>query len=440
MKLPIPLLLYVAAAGLFGLAGWTVYQMLPLWKGKVREAATERGQKDGMDRIGRGRGQGPVSVDWRYSANTASWWENLRQVNLIGKLPPPPPEPEGPANGGATAPEPVDVRPLEEIIELISLVYDGADGGRGGNSHVVVRFKPEANVSPPDWWVRENSAPSSVPAAMPAAPRDTARPAGGRPPAQPAGAARPGARVTTPMPTSTVTGREIVQMLYAQGGDDPRRSAELWPVNPSSPDPTKRATLGRIRLVRVAENAQSAWFVRELPPAKAGDPAPEPKEEELLKTSAGLSQDVLRALRELQGRPTSARPVADRTEAPIRSGSWREVEETTREGNTFHIGRNDEQRIRAGEDVFEQFSLDTYSSRSGNVTGLIVRNVDPQLAARFGVAAGEVLIEVNGKKVESKAQAIQTGKKDYQRGVRTFVTKWMVNGQVVERTYQAPDK
>ena len=30
--------------------------------------------------------------------------------------------------------------------------------------------------------------------------------------------------------------------------------------------------------------------------------------------------------------------------------------------------------------------------------------------------------------------------KDYQRGVRTFSTKWLSNGQVVERVYQAPNK
>jgi hypothetical protein len=29
------------------------------------------------------------------------------------------------------------------------------------------------------------------------------------------------------------------------------------------------------------------------------------------------------------------------------------------------------------------------------------------------------------------------GEGEYQKGVRTFVTKWLSGGQVVERTYQA---
>ena len=53
---------------------------------------------------------------------------------------------------------------------------------------------------------------------------------------------------------------------------------------------------------------------------------------------------------------------------------------------------------------------------------------------------GEVLIEINSRKVESKAQAVSLVKADYNRGVRTFTTKWWANGQVVDRTYQAPDK
>ena len=35
---------------------------------------------------------------------------------------------------------------------------------------------------------------------------------------------------------------------------------------------------------------------------------------------------------------------------------------------------------------------------------------------------------------------IGSGKKDYKNGVRRFVTKWYVNGAVVERIIQAPDR
>jgi hypothetical protein len=63
-----------------------------------------------------------------------------------------------------------------------------------------------------------------------------------------------------------------------------------------------------------------------------------------------------------------------------------------------------------------------------------VRNVDAKLAKTLGIAAGEVLIEINGRAVRSRNEALDIGKGDYKRGVRTFTTKWLANGAVVERT------
>ncbi len=435
MKLPIPLLLYLVSLGLLGLAGWTVYQVLPAWKSKAREEATQRGYTEGLDRLTRGRGQGPQNVDWRYGESSKPWWETLQKANLTGKLPPPPPVAKDPE---LEKPEvKLDVRPLDEIIELVSLVYDGKDGGKSANSHVVVRFKENANVEPPEWWERENAPPTPGGAAAPAAAatRGDVTPntrAGGRPAPPPSAKAIPGARTTTTPPMSTA-GRVYLQKLWVQDEGDPRRSAELWPVKPR-----EGATLGKIRLVKVASDAQSAWFVRELPPPREGEPAPPPKEEELLKSAANLSQDVLRELLRLQGRggPVAPRAVA----APTAVGQWMDVPETTRIGNVVNIGRDDEKRFRDNDDFFDQVYVDTYVSRDGSMRGLIVKNVDAEIGRKFGVSAGEVLIEVNGKKVESRGQAIQAGKKDYQRGVRTFVTKWLVNGAVIERTIQAPDR
>ena len=82
----------------------------------------------------------------------------------------------------------------------------------------------------------------------------------------------------------------------------------------------------------------------------------------------------------------------------------------------------------------------TYRVSGGMWRGLQVRNVEPQLGGRFGVATGDVLLEINGRAVESKAQAVNQVQKDYERGVRSFATKWLSNGQIVERTYQAPEK
>ncbi len=424
MKL-LPFLLYVVALGLFGLAGWTVYEMLPMWKPKEREEATRRGQDAATALLTTGRSHGQRSTAWVYSRDTAQWWAGFKAANLIGK--PPPPKPDGPPPP-PPPPPPVDVRPLEEIIELVGLVYDGQAEGKGGNTHVIVRFKPEANVEPPEWWVKENPAPGAAPVRG-----DIVRPPPrGQPPARANNVARPGA--ATPMPVSTA-GREVVQRLWVDDGGDPRRSSTLWPVKAAD-----GREMGTMRLVRVSSDAQVAYFARELPSATPGAP-PEVKEEDLIKTNANLSQDLLRELRRLQGRPDddgSARTAAAQTPA---TSTWMDVEETTRTGSVVNVGRSDERVFREDPDSFlSQLNFDTYMSQRSNTRGLILRGGDSKLAARFGVAAGEVLLEINGKKVESKAQAFANAKADYQRGVRTFHSKWLSNGQIVERTYQVPNK
>lgn len=442
MKLPIPLLLYVVALGLFGLAGWTVYETLPLWKKEVREAATSRGAKDGTDLITKGRGQKGPLTNWRYTPESAPWWAGFKTVNLIGKLPPPPLEQkQGPSE--AEKPVEADVRPLSDLIELVSLVYDGSSGGKGGNSHVIVRYKTEANVEPPEYWVRENTAPpaGSTPSTAPSQPRDVAPGRGAqRPPATQPPTARPAmtpVRGATPMPTS-VTGRDILQKIWVQDDGDHRRSAQLWPMKPASTDPGKPpGVLGVIRLVRVAADAQSAFFSREVPSPEAGKP-PIVREDELLKAAMDLSQDVLHELRRLQG-AGAVRPDAKTAGAQPMVMSWLDVQETTVVGKVRHIGRKDEKRFRESDDFLERLNVDTYVSKSGR-RGLIVRSADAELASSFGVAPGDVLLELNGQKVESKAQAFSLGKEQYKRGVRTFVSKWLSGGQEVERIYQAPDK
>jgi len=442
MKLPIPLLLYTVSLGLFGWAGWQVYQTLPMWKDKAREAATVRGQQDAKDRLGGGRGQSAFVADWVYSQSAAPWWATFKNVNLIGKLPPPPVDPKGPGSDDHKPPPPVDLRPLEEVIELVSLVYDGKEGGRGGSTHVIVRFKPDANVELPEWKVRESTPPAPAAGMQANMPRDAVRnPGPGRgaqapAPVPTAPPAARGGRPPTAMPTSSLTGAPILQQVWVDDHGDMRRSPILWPVRGSD-----GKVFGTIKLVRVAPDAQTAYFVRVLPPAAGGEPGPEPKEERLLKTAMNLRQDVIEELRRLQGRSGPDSETVPAVPSASASIQWQEVAETTRVGQAWQVSRKDEQRFRENPDqLFEQFSVDTYVGRSGSIRGVTFRSVEPQLAQRFGVSAGEVLIEVNGRTVESKAQALQFGKTDYNRGVRTFTTKWLSNGQIVERVYQAPDR
>ncbi|MCB9877405.1 MAG: hypothetical protein H6835_07365 [Planctomycetes bacterium] len=430
MRLPIPFLLYVTALGLFGWAGWTVYQMLPQWSVETRNASAKRGYNDAVKLTAQGKGAGPITADWRYERDV--WWPQLKQVNLVGKLPP---EPVDPVEAQRIADEQkkpqVDTTPLEDIFELVSLVYDSDNDGKGPQTHVIIRYKQGANVEPPEWWVRENTPPTPggfaggsdrIPSNTTAQPRNTNRAmTRGRSGGQSAG---------SPMPTAGATslaGREILQELWLEESAGGRRTPRLWPQ------------YAHIRLVRVAPDAQSAFFVRDVAPPTDGSTPPEPEEEELLKTTMNLSQDVLVELRRLQGRET---PRASTNASTANDNlAWKDVEETTRFGNQFHIGRKDEERFRQGADDFlGGVYLDTYTSRHSSTRGLQVRQVDSKIAQSYGVVQGDVLLEINNRKVESKAQATNQVTRDYDRGVRTFTTKWLSNGQVVERVYQAPDR
>ena len=425
MRLPLPLLLYVTAFGLLAWAGWTVYENLDLWKLETRNQASLDGRDEALKLLAKGKGSGKESSSILYSA--PNWWEQFKQINLIGKLPPKQPTAaELAAQQEAEKPK-VDDTPLEEIFELVSLVYDGTTGGKGGKTHVIIRYKETANVQPPEWWLKENTPPEAG-GRLAGGPRDlSAAPSTARTPRGGVGGRRDnrGNRgAPSAMPTTSLTGREIVQKIWADDGGDVRRSSSLWPE------------YGHIRLVRVAPDAQSAFFVRTQDPTEEGQA--EPKEEELLKTTADIPQEVLFALRRMQGREGElAKPNESVAEA---GNKWREVEETTRFGNQFHIGRKDERRFRSSGDFFNNVYVDTYVSKTTSLRGVSVRSVEPQLAQTYGIQTGDVLLEINGRKISSKAQATNMVKKDYQRGVRTFSTKWLSNGQVVERTYQAPDK
>jgi hypothetical protein len=336
--------------------------------------------------------------------------------------PPPPPEPPR-----------VELRPLGEIIELVSLVHDGEANGRGGNTYVIVRYKPGADVKPPEWYLRENmtSSAAAAPArgdTTPTTPRAGGARGGNRggqaPPPPPSGPSKTTGG-TSPMPTTSMAGREIMQKVWVVDDGDPKRGNRLWP------------TFDNIKLVGVSPDAQVAYFVRDLPPPKPDEPAPEPKEESLLKTNMHISAELLAEIRSLQGR--AAPTASNGTPVPIsNSGVWIDLPETKVVNGVTQVSKKDEERFRDPDELLSQIHVDTYAGKS--VKGLIVRNVDSKLAKTFGIAAGEVLIEINGRAVRSRSEALELGKGDYRRGVRTFVTKWLANGAVIERTYQAPDR
>jgi hypothetical protein len=105
-----------------------------------------------------------------------------------------------------------ELRPLGDIIELVSLVHDGEANGRGGNTYVIVRYKPGADVKPPEWHIRENM---SGPAAASPPGRDRT------PAPRPADAAATGAASLPPL-------RLRVRALKPPGGTSPIPTS--WPA------------------------------------------------------------------------------------------------------------------------------------------------------------------------------------------------------------------
>ncbi|MBK8101142.1 MAG: hypothetical protein IPK26_29015 [Planctomycetes bacterium] len=437
MKLPLPFLLYLTSAGLLGAAGWVFYKAWPEIQGAAGTERSKKGQDKATVKVDDGRKANPPSQDWNY-ARQPQWWQTLKTVNLTGKEPP-----KDPGNTPPVAPVQapvVNVTPLEEIIELVSLMYDPVNDGRGGRTHVTLKYKPTANVQAPEWYLRETQVVAAAGAAsrpgmdsVPLAtqPTQPARPlpSGARPPQPPRGA-------STPMPMSNV-GREYLHRVFVEGDGSVRQGQKLWPP------------YDNIKLVRVSPDAEVAYFVRELPPPpppKEGEPAPtpqEPAEERLRKSALGLSQDLLELIDKLQGsnRATEARGVGD----VITSGGTAWVDnadgETRQVGTNIHVGRNDERLFREDpERLFSAIQADTYVSRVGSTRGVRLNSVEPAMARRFGVSAGEVIVAVNGEAVATKADAIAVGKRQYNRGTRTFVVKFLSNGQYVERTYVAPER
>jgi len=123
----------------------------------------------------------------------------------------------------------------------------------------------------------------------------------------------------------------------------------------------------------------------------------------------------------------------------VDAGQWVDVEETKRIDNVWNIGRNDERSFRENDEGFlEQINLDTYQSRFDGTKGVKVVNIDNQISNRFGIQSGDVLLSVNGEEVRNKSEAISVVKRQYNRGSRTFVARFLSAGQIVERTYQAP--
>lgn len=389
-KLPVNLILsslYLASAGLIGGIGWTFYTT---WQ-KRETSRTEAFQKSIAERVDThldaGKKAQPERKNWRYDAEVLEWWKQFGKVNVVGALPPAPVEPvvekppEKPKDTGI---------PLDSLVVLESLLLEvnktpaaGAAPAAESTSHVVVRYKPGVEVHPPADMV---AAGASQPAWGPG---DSTRPAGGP---------------TAPIPLASGQ-TELRQFVHVD--------ETLWPPH------------NTLRLTRIGDDGQVAYFTREDPTKDRS----EWKEEPLEKNELELPADVVRALREGRGLAATAADKGAGTgstpPAPPEVGDWRDPPVTSeiRPGQV-HVSRRDYDYIRDNADkVFnDEVAVRTWKSRVGNYEGLWIDRVSPRLQS-FGIQPGDVILSINGEKVKNKANAYAIGRRQYDGGTRRFVVE-----------------
>lgn len=423
MKQPINLLLYTASVGMLGTAGYEFYRAVPDLGGAKRlQDAHAEGQSFSADTITDSQENGRQTPAWDYRR---PYWENFARVNFTGKLPPKPIIPQDPGPQ-TTVVKPTE-KPLQDIISIVGLIRSSGDDA----SRVQVRYKEGSGVQIPPEFLAAARMDASA-GAVGAVGSATLRQPGslGVPRSQRGrsrnrnGVVDPGAdtgndtaRQNAPTPTLGGTA-EVVQRL--EPGDS------LW-------EPFEH-----ISFQRVADDAYSAYFVRRTDDGE--------KEEQLLRTQYDLDHEMLRewlAAGSGDG-PEGERPSPPR--APSGNSAWFDTEDTVvldGRPNERVVGRRDSEMFRNNPDqLFEQVNLQPYTFTTGAYKGrrgLQVANVDPQLARRFGVSSGDVIISVNGEAVSSKAAAIKHGQREYDRGVRVFRVEVLSYGAVETRVYHAED-
>lgn len=414
-KLPVNLILYslyAASAGLIGGIGWTFYAT---WL-KREASRTEAFQKNIADQVDshldQGRKEQPERKNWRYDVEARdNWWTKFGKVNLIGALPP---EPVAPVVEDKKEPVKDAGVPIESLVVLESLLLEvakppapgGPAAAPGGAeapsaSHVVVRYKPGVEVHPPADLV--GPAPTAW------GPGDSApRPAGG-----PA--------TSIPMAGSAQT--ELRQFVHLD--------ETLWPPH------------NTLRLTRISDDGQVAYFTRE-DPAKDRS---EWKEEPLEKNELELPTDVVRALRESRGQKVADKDPTKPDATPPTGpdiGDWQDPPETREvKPGQVHVSRRDYDYIRDNADkVFnDEVAVRTYKSRVGNYEGLVVDRVSPRLQS-FGIQQGDVILSINGEKVKNKANAYAVARRQYDGGTRRFSVEILngYSGSVETRTVTVPNK
>ncbi len=388
-KLPINFLLYVASAGMLVGVGWIFYEAnyaLPKPKTQKEINAIVQGLVD------QGAGREPEDRPWFYG--DTEWWSQFKAANLTGKLPP---KPKTPDEAESKPMVPVgSEKPLKEVFHVLGIIAGVEPIPPNTEPYAcAIRYKPTSGVR--------------IPAELMAASAEPVIPA-------PVAGAQPGRGA--PMP---VRGPQDL----SQPTQHLRLGDKLW------------EPFVHIRLARVEPDASAAWFEVT---GKDGK-----REERMIRNELDLPEDLRDEIGKVVGSAggtATTRPA--KVVAPIvAKGLWRDPGERSAEiqPGTWMLSEKDHQYLQDNSTriLDEDLVLKSYTSRSGNLSGLQVVKVSPEMQ-RYGITEGDVLLSINGIRVGSKSEAIQVSKRLYERGTRMFEAEILSRGSITTRTYTAPEK
>ncbi len=107
--------------------------------------------------------------------------------------------------------------------------------------------------------------------------------------------------------------------------------------------------------------------------------------------------------------------------------------------NEWHLGSEDRELLgRDNQRVFDE-DIGLQSYRGKRYRGVKISRITKRYAS-LGINEGDVIVSINGKAVTGKAEAIEIGRAEYERGERSFRIEFLSRGQRVMRQYTVPDK
>lgn len=411
-------LLTVVLVLLCGGIGYLFYYMLAVFP---KQGMTQNAMKDAyQNAVKVGSERQPPDKRWRYTqADREKYWRSFEKVNIIGKLPP---EPERPATQPTTEkPPPPPLQPLEKIFTL-AMVLGGDKPEHGGM--VTVVYKPEANAVPD---VPRMLIASSAPAFTGSVRGDT--------PPNPAPVSPMGPSGANP---GKVGPQNVPGLVKSMGDPVPDLSHNVY-VGKALWKPFQEITL-----VRIISDDSGGSAVFRRPDGKGGH------QEDTIYLEYDAS---IAALGIPTSRPGASGGVGRTPPSAKRTAvQWVDLgDEKSKEiNNVWHISRKDELWFSENYDrsLAEDLHVEPYhGSRrikdpaTGKEvgSGLQVTRVGSSLQ-RFGIQPGDLLIDLNGVPISSKAQLVKVGREMYDNGTREFTARILSRGEFVTKTYRVPDR